>query len=332
MDKTLFQKIIDREIPSTIEYEDDRVIAIRDIQPNAPVHLLIIPKKPIPSVNDLSDDDASLIGHVFLIAKQLAKQFGIDASGYRIVTNVNADGGQTIFHLHFHLLGGEPLGRMNTASAGHTTRSASGSGTLREAGILLLCAIGMAISFNTINPARIGWMKKEFDRVQAGDDVVGKYLADDSQAPLPMTEEEKPATTSATETPVQPKPEKTTTVKGEETKTDAAQTFTPEPGKVYEITKAQFVKLLKQPHYLIDARTPEAYAKGYIADAVNFYGGEVEGSIPDLLAQVPRDRVIMIYCDGGEECELSHHVADVLKRFGYGPMFIYMGGWNEWKK
>ena len=325
MEKTLFQKIIDREIPSTIEHEDEEIIVIRDIQPSAPLHLLIIPKKPIPTVNDLTDADTQLVGRVFLVAQRMAAQFGVDKSGYRIVTNVNSDGGQTIFHLHFHVLGGEPLGRMNSSTSGHHSRSAPSSGTLREAGLLMLFAIGLAIGFNMINPARIGWMKKEFVRTQANDDVVAKFLTEDVKTPPipePATKTAVPATTE-----VQPKTEP---VKEEEPKKTAA--FKPEPGAIYEINKAQFVKLLKQPHYLIDARTPEAYAKGYIADAVNFFGGEVEGRIPELLGMVPRDRVILIYCDGGVECELSHHVADALKQFDYGPMFIYMGGWNEWSK
>ena len=99
---------------------------------------------------------------------------------------------------------------------------------------------------------------------------------------------------------------------------------------VREISMSMVEKFLRQPHYLIDARRPESYAEGYIADAVNIYGGEVQGNIPMILEMVPRDRVIIIYCDGGDECELSHHVADVLKQFGYGPMLIYKGGWNEW--
>jgi len=102
-----------------------------------------------------------------------------------------------------------------------------------------------------------------------------------------------------------------------------------QPGVVKEITKAQFIKLMKQPHFLIDARTAESYGKGHIGNAVNYYGGEAQMQIPDMLANVPRDRVILIYCDGGE-CELSHHIADVLKQFQYGPMYIFTGGWAEW--
>jgi len=344
MEKTLFQKIIDRDIAATIEFEDDKVIVIRDIHPSAPLHLLVIPKKPIPSVNDLQEQDAPLVGHVYLVARDMAQKFGVDKSGYRVVTNVNADGGQTIFHLHFHVLGGEPLGRMNTGTSGHVKKSAPGSGTLLEAGLLLLFAVGLAIGFNMINPARIGWMKKEFERVQAGDELMNKYLDDETEteaepmtgaapaptaAPAPDAPAEKAATPSTTEkTAVTKDAGATPTPPAEEVKKPK---FTPEPGAVYEINKAQFTKLLKQPHYLIDARTPEAYAKGFIADAENFFGGEVEGQIPAMLGYLKeRDRVILIYCDGGPECELSHHIADALKGFGYGPMFIYMGGWNEW--
>ena len=93
MEKTLFQQIIDREIPATIEYEDDKVIAIRDIQPSAKLHLLVIPKKPIPTVNDLTEADAPLVGHVYLVAQQLAEKFNVSESGYRLVTNVNKDAG-----------------------------------------------------------------------------------------------------------------------------------------------------------------------------------------------------------------------------------------------
>lgn len=114
MDKSIFQRIIDREIPATIEHETDDLIVIRDIAPNAPVHLLIIPKQPVPSVNELDESHTDILGKIFLAARDMAKKFGIDGSGYRVVTNVNADGGQTVFHLHFHLLGGTPLGRMNS--------------------------------------------------------------------------------------------------------------------------------------------------------------------------------------------------------------------------
>ncbi|MFN6135808.1 MAG: histidine triad nucleotide-binding protein [Bacteroidota bacterium] len=114
MQQTIFERIIAREIPSTIEFEDDRVIAIRDIAPSAPVHVLIIPKRVIRNVDDLAEQDAELIGHVFLVARDLARKYGVVDNGYRIVTNCNEHAGQTVFHLHFHLLAGEPLGRMNS--------------------------------------------------------------------------------------------------------------------------------------------------------------------------------------------------------------------------
>ena len=98
------------------------------------------------------------------------------------------------------------------------------------------------------------------------------------------------------------------------------------------ISKKQFIALMEAgPYYLIDARNPDTYAKGHVANAHNYYGAEAEAKIPELLANVPHDRIILIYCDGGE-CELSHHVADVLKNFGYGPIFIFTGGWAEWNK
>ena len=107
--KTLFEKIIDREIPAKIIYEDDLCIAIEDINPQAPTHILIIPKKHITTINDLKPDDSTLIGEMFLIAKQLAKIENINNSGFRMVFNCNKDGGQTVFHIHLHLLGGRKL-------------------------------------------------------------------------------------------------------------------------------------------------------------------------------------------------------------------------------
>ncbi len=372
MEKTLFEQIIDREIPATIEYEDDRVIAIRDIQPSAKLHLLVIPKKPIPSVNDLTDEDAPLIGHIYLVAQQLAKKFNVSESGYRIVSNVNADAGQTVFHLHFHLLGGQPLGRMNSsqgsshaadpspASSSRPYRAGFAVGRItRDAGIMLLAAIGLAIVFNSMNPKAITWIKKDFDQVEASSAELEKFLGDEMEVaaevpategvPVPTATDEKAAPQEPTEEPVvkNEKPtgdvaaatptvnkQKPAPTEDVETQTKPAPSktteFQAEPGLIREISHDAFVKFLKKPHYLIDARRPEAYAEGYIADAKNIYGGEVQGNIPMILEMVPRDRIILIYCDGGDECELSHHVADVLKQFGYGPMFIYKGGWNEW--
>jgi len=106
---TIFGKIIKREIPADIVYEDDDVLAFRDIDPKAPIHILIIPKKPIPTVNDIEIEDAELIGKIIIAAKKIAKEMGIDQSGYRLVMNCNKDAGQTVFHLHCHLLGGRQL-------------------------------------------------------------------------------------------------------------------------------------------------------------------------------------------------------------------------------
>ena len=109
---TLFTKIINGEIPSDKVYEDNRVTAFRDINPLAPVHVLIVPRKEIPTVNDIADADKELVGHMFQVAAQIAADQGIAESGYRLLINCNADAGQEIFHLHMHLLGGRNLGPM----------------------------------------------------------------------------------------------------------------------------------------------------------------------------------------------------------------------------
>lgn len=111
-EKTLFSKIIDKEIPAGIVFRDDRVTAFRDISPQAPSHILIIPNKAIPTVNDVSEADEALLGHLFVVAKKLAEKEGIAEDGYRLIINCNRHGGQEVFHLHMHLLGGKPLGRM----------------------------------------------------------------------------------------------------------------------------------------------------------------------------------------------------------------------------
>lgn len=105
MDKTIFQKIIDREIPSEILYEDDLCIVIRDIAPKAPVHLLVIPKKLITKLSESSDQDSQLLGHLMKIVKKMAKEFGID-DAFNVVINNGENAGQTVFHLHIHILGG----------------------------------------------------------------------------------------------------------------------------------------------------------------------------------------------------------------------------------
>ncbi len=109
---TLFERIIAGEIPGEFVHRDDLAVAIRDINPVAPVHLLIIPRKPIPTINDIADEDAPLIGHLFTIARDLAEKEGIADDGYRLLFNCNAHGGQVVFHLHLHLIGGRPLGPM----------------------------------------------------------------------------------------------------------------------------------------------------------------------------------------------------------------------------
>lgn len=113
---TLFERIVAREIPADIVYQDDRATAFRDIHPRAPVHILIVPNKPIPTTNDIADGDESLIGHLFIVARDLAKREGIADSGYRVIVNCNRDSGQEVFHLHLHLLGGKPLGPMVAGS------------------------------------------------------------------------------------------------------------------------------------------------------------------------------------------------------------------------
>ncbi len=109
MSETIFSKIIRKEIPATIVYEDDELLAFNDINPKAPVHILIIPKKEIPTVNDIELQDAELIGKIVIAAKKISKEQGIAESGYRLVFNCNKDAGQEVFHLHCHLIGGKKL-------------------------------------------------------------------------------------------------------------------------------------------------------------------------------------------------------------------------------
>ena len=108
MAKTIFQKIIDGEIPADIVHEDDQCVAFRDASPQAPTHILIVPRKPIPSLDDVTDTDAPLVGHLFTVARDVADEEGLD-NGYRTVFNCGPDGGQSVDHLHLHLLGGRPL-------------------------------------------------------------------------------------------------------------------------------------------------------------------------------------------------------------------------------
>jgi histidine triad (HIT) family protein len=108
----LFEKIIAKEIPSDMLYQDEFVTAFKDINPQAPVHVLIVPNKNIPTVNDTEIEDEVLLGKLFLAAKKLAKELNISEDGYRLIINCNEYGGQDVFHLHMHLLGGRRLGRM----------------------------------------------------------------------------------------------------------------------------------------------------------------------------------------------------------------------------
>jgi histidine triad (HIT) family protein len=109
---TIFSKIVQGEIPADIVYQDDQVTAFKDIQPQAPVHILIIPNKEIPTVNDLTADDEQLIGRLFTVAAKIARDQGVAQDGYRLLVNCNRHGGQEVFHLHMHLFGGRPLGPM----------------------------------------------------------------------------------------------------------------------------------------------------------------------------------------------------------------------------
>ena len=112
MSDTLFSKIVNKEIPADIVFQDARVTAFRDINPQAPTHILIIPNKPIPTVNDITAEDEGVLGHLFIIARQIAMQEGIAEDGYRLLVNCGKHGGQEVYHLHMHLVGGKPLGAM----------------------------------------------------------------------------------------------------------------------------------------------------------------------------------------------------------------------------
>jgi len=109
MQKTIFQKIIDKELPCEKVFENERIIAFNDIHPQAPVHILIVPKKPLPNIDAMAEDDIPLLGEVLFVAKQIAKEKGIE-DGFRLVTNNGHNAGQLVYHLHFHLLGGKYLG------------------------------------------------------------------------------------------------------------------------------------------------------------------------------------------------------------------------------
>mgnify|MGYP000297671473 CR=1 FL=1 len=106
--ETIFSKIIRREIPADIVYEDNLALAFKDINPQAPVHIILIPKQPIAQLADAESQDHALMGHLLLTAKRVAQQAGLD-NGYRVVINTGADGGQTVYHLHLHILGGRQM-------------------------------------------------------------------------------------------------------------------------------------------------------------------------------------------------------------------------------
>ncbi len=110
MDDCIFCKIVKKDLPSEIVYEDQEIMAFKDINPVTPVHILIIPKKHISDLTAITEEDAELIGKMHLVANQIAKDFDLDQKGFRLVNNCKEDGGQVVFHLHYHLLGGRKLG------------------------------------------------------------------------------------------------------------------------------------------------------------------------------------------------------------------------------
>ncbi len=111
-EETIFRKIIDKEIPADILFQDELVTVFRDINPKAPTHVLIVPNKLIPTVNDIAEEDELVLGRLFTVAKKIAQQEGIAEDGYRLIINCNEHGGQEVPHLHMHLVGGHKLGAM----------------------------------------------------------------------------------------------------------------------------------------------------------------------------------------------------------------------------
>lgn len=109
MEDCLFCKIVKGEIPSDKVYEDEKILCFKDINPEAPVHVLVIPKKHISSINEISKEDEALIGSIFTVIKTVAEKLGIAEDGYRVISNCNENGGQTVPHIHFHILGGKKL-------------------------------------------------------------------------------------------------------------------------------------------------------------------------------------------------------------------------------
>lgn len=114
-ERTIFSRIIDGEIPGTFVYQDEHLVAIRDINPAAPTHVLVIPRKPIPSLAQLEEEDAELAGRLLLAVRRIAEQEGLAERGYRVVINTGDEGGQTVPHLHVHILGGKQLSGHGTA-------------------------------------------------------------------------------------------------------------------------------------------------------------------------------------------------------------------------
>ena len=110
MSETIFTKIINKEIPADILYEDELALAFKDINPQAPVHFLVIPKKPIATINDITLQDREIVGHLSLVAAKIANDLGVAEQGFRTVMNCNEFGGQTVYHIHLHLLAGKVLG------------------------------------------------------------------------------------------------------------------------------------------------------------------------------------------------------------------------------
>ncbi len=111
-EETIFSKIIRQEIPAPLLFQDELVSAFRDITPQAKSHILIVPNKLIPTVNDIEEEDELTLGRMFTVARKLAKEEGIAEDGYRLIMNCNKHGGQEVYHIHMHLVGGQPLGRM----------------------------------------------------------------------------------------------------------------------------------------------------------------------------------------------------------------------------
>ena len=112
MSDTIFSQIVRGEVPADVLYQDELVTAFRDVQPQAPTHILVVPNKPVPTVADVTDTDEAALGRMIRVAARLAEEEGIDQEGYRLIINCRAHGGQEVYHVHHHLVGGRPLGRM----------------------------------------------------------------------------------------------------------------------------------------------------------------------------------------------------------------------------